>query len=234
MNSERFLRVLKRGGCAIQNSAGDWSVKRTSDARGTTIGRLDTETVASLCRMGHLKRLGDFDPMRLIWGGGEMPETTIRTASLQAVTLIRKPVTGGSLIDRCLRAVSCEHACKRLSAAVTAYREDVMQVSHGGHIAGMNWRGLTLGTRINGHGSRDQPLSNRYAGEARWRLQRIHGRFGSDRLRELNSVVIDEVTRNRFSETFDISRRKTEARALAHLDLLADIYDQDMSVPDGV
>ena len=234
MTNARMIRVLERGGCAIQRPDGNWDIKRTHDARGTTIGRLEAQSVATLCHDGLLKRLGDYDPIRLIWSSGQNYQTVVQCFPDKALAHATPSASGGSLVERCLQALPCDKVRERLSGAVEAYREDTLWISRQGAVSGMNWRGLALGTRISGANSLERPLSNRNAYQAGRRLQRIAERFGLDWLKELNSLVLDEVSRNRFSETFDVPRRKVEARAKAHLELLAEIYECDLARPSRI
>lgn len=234
MTGERMTRALKRGGCAIRRSDSGWDIKRTQDARSTTIGQLEAERVANLCREGRLKRLGDFDPVRLVWAESYDCQPMPRSCPTQALVLENVPRPYGSLVDRCLKALPCEKTRGRLLSAVTTYREDIMWATQAGAISGMNWRGLALGVRVDSSGMPDRPLSNRYASQAGWRLQKVAERFGMDQLKELNSLVVDEVSRNRFSEAFNVSRRKVEARAQAHLSHLADLYERDLISPSRI
>lgn len=231
--SARLIRALQRGGCAVEQSSGHWTVWRGKDRRGREIGQLRCADVELLRLQGDLAQLAGADDGRLIWVGKVDPLENRRiSASAISKDEIHAPAKRRPLLQRLLEVLPKPSERRRLARAARDFSEDKARQYAGAAGRGMNWRDISVGGRIDGgRGPSGQDTRIGYAQASARRLDHLCKLLNPDDMQLLERLVIELCTRGAIAGWLGIPPKQAELRALRVLCNLADIYDQQLKQP---
>ena len=222
----RLLAALQRGGSASQKRDGVWCIRRGHDLRTRIIGELDDAPFQSLRLTGHVKRLGDGADAVWVWCG---PLEPVQKAAPDADTALQACAQTDSKRPYIARVLLMCDASKRRQfvTRMRAFLEDYEELHTAPALAGMNWRDLGYGTRIDATSKPGRKQVHGYRQTARRRLQKLRHALGDgDWQTWLRTAVLS------WSER-DFARRGgvPPATLRRHLDrilvVFADIYTAD-------
>ncbi|MEO0981986.1 MAG: hypothetical protein AAFX03_04975 [Pseudomonadota bacterium] len=216
----RLIRALERGGVAFLQSSG-WEVRRRPDARIRAIGRLSKETAGALIEAGDLRPVGERGE-RLIWARaasgashpGLCPPPTPAPSRAGRKTLLTKALEGAD--------------DGRLAAAVARLAADVERAATPASVA-MRWDD-TPATSARRAGRAPSGVD---AVAAERRLRRLQDVLGAADFRDLQRVVVEQISARRFAETIGVRPAEAVERVAVLLIALADAYDRHIAPERG-
>lgn len=231
--SARLIRALQRGGCAVEQSSGHWTIWRANDRRGREIGELRSAEVELLRLQGDLAQLGGADDGRLTWAG-KVDSLEGKSISANAISKdeIQTPVKKRPLLQRLLEALLEPSERRRLAKAARDLSEDIERQHAGAAGRGMNWRDISGGGRIDaGRGPSGEDARMGYTLASARRLDHLRKLLGPDDMQLLERLIIELRTRGAIAVRLGIPPKQAELRALRALRKLADMYDQQLKQP---
>ncbi len=227
----RLLRALQRGGCILETDDAYWSVWRSRDRRGRTIGLVPAAEVHMLILKGDLSPLGQCEDGRLVWSG---PLTALHpTVSAAALVTAeeKQSYRRKSLLQRLLERVVSPRGRRYLARAALDFSEDIERAESGYRLRGMNWQAIRGGTRIQGGRAGGSVYQGNTALAAARRLAAISEISGPESFRLLERVIVEGATRHAISKWLNQRPADAERHALTVLRKLASIYANDLSLP---
>lgn len=220
--SRRLVRLLSAGGCCVQRTDGDWSVYRSRDLRKSIIGILPMARVNELELSGELVGEAHRGVTRLVWSKPSPARQSSATQhnALSNQTAIRRPRR--SLFERTMSKITSPSHRRTVAQVVADWNRDVARAEQAIAPAGMNWKAVETGTRIDRQYQNFRRADN-YSGAIR-RVDDVRARFTKAEYALIEDMLLARRSRNAIALRSGQTIASVEVDAANLLQRLVEVY----------